>query len=188
MNKNQIWCYLREYGAWMLLIWLVLYLIATRRGKAKVKISFLAVSGAVYWVTFLFVTLLSRTQRAEMRYELALFWELRKAFSFEFGHLSLQSREWFDDIVNNIILFIPMGVFLSELGSRRQTGKLFPWVMCWGFLASGFVEVSQLVFRLGLFETDDLLNNCIGTMLGFCWWAIASGRQFRNRSGNGSGG
>ena len=49
-----------------------------------------------------------------------------------------------------------------------------------GFLVSVVIELSQLIFKRGLFEWDDMIHNALGCMLG-CWvmnWIFV---KLRNR-------
>lgn len=62
------------------------------------------------------------------------------------------------DITLNILLFIPLGFLLGVRGWKA---------MLFGFLLSAFIECAQYLFLLGYCEADDLLNNMIGTVIGF---------------------
>lgn len=63
-------------------------------------------------------------------------------------------------ILENILLFVPLGYLLRQSGSSNKT-TLFT-----GLLLSAAVELAQLIFHIGLFEFDDILNNSIGTWIG----------------------
>ena len=67
-------------------------------------------------------------------------------------------------IIFNIIAFIPLG-FLLPLCS----GWFDRWVkiLLSGFGCSLLVEVTQLLTGRGLFETDDLIHNTLGTVIGY---------------------
>ena len=61
-------------------------------------------------------------------------------------------------------MFIPLG-FLLPLGIKCfQSFYLTAFA---GFLFTIVIEASQLHFHLGMFELDDLMNNTVGTMIGF---------------------
>lgn len=69
----------------------------------------------------------------------------------------------FKQIVLNCILLFPMGLLLPLAAGKR--------ISAWrgfmlGFAFSALIETSQLVFRLGWFEWDDMLHNGLGCMLG----------------------
>lgn len=59
------------------------------------------------------------------------------------------------DIALNILLFIPLGFLLG----RKQAIAI-------GLLLSAGIELTQFVFRLGVCELDDVLNNTIGAAIG----------------------
>ena len=64
-------------------------------------------------------------------------------------------------IVVNIVLFVPFG-FLLPLGNKKF--QTFWKTYLAGFLFSLTIELIQLFFHLGIFETADLLNNTIGAV------------------------
>ncbi|MGN1419420.1 MAG: VanZ family protein [Acutalibacteraceae bacterium] len=67
--------------------------------------------------------------------------------------------------IENIMIFVPIGFSLPfVLGEKCSS---FVSVGSLGFLLSLFAEVSQLIFKLGVCETDDVLNNTIGAVVGF---------------------
>ena len=66
------------------------------------------------------------------------------------------------EIILNYILFMPLGVLLylcfgEKLGLR---------VVIAGLLISVSIEIVQLVFRIGLFEFDDMIGNSVGCLIG----------------------
>lgn len=67
------------------------------------------------------------------------------------------------NFLGNIILFMPMGVLLPAV-----TG----WKKMWKTVAAGisfslFIEIIQLITSRGCFDFDDVLLNCLGTVIGF---------------------
>lgn len=66
--------------------------------------------------------------------------------------------------VENILMLIPMAVLLYILWKPfRKIGC----AVCIGFLFSFTIECIQLLTQLGKFETDDIMNNVFGTLIGF---------------------
>lgn len=66
--------------------------------------------------------------------------------------------------VENILMLIPMAVFLYILWKPfRKVGC----AVSIGFLFSFTIECIQLLTQLGKFETDDIMNNVFGTLIGF---------------------
>lgn len=74
------------------------------------------------------------------------------------------------EIILNYILFIPLGFLLYLcFGERRKHGCVWiatARVVLIGFLLSASIESIQLVFRIGLFEFDDMIGNTIGCLSG----------------------
>ena len=67
------------------------------------------------------------------------------------------------NVFGNFILFYPMGIFLSCLFRRVRTIRKSLLISLCTILA---VETVQLVFRLGIFDIDDLILNMAGWILG----------------------
>lgn len=63
-------------------------------------------------------------------------------------------------VVLNVVLFIPIGLLLR--------GVITSWkillMIC--FAISSSIEILQLVFRKGLCETDDVIHNTLGAIIG----------------------
>lgn len=64
-------------------------------------------------------------------------------------------------ILLNILLFVPLGILLAI--NRGRSAKV---MVLSGFGLSLCIELCQLIFRLGLFEWDDILHNGAGCVLG----------------------
>lgn len=62
----------------------------------------------------------------------------------------------------NIVLFLPFGFLLCAVSRQPRTAR----ILMLGLLLSLFNETCQLLFRLGFFETDDILHNVLGTYIG----------------------
>ncbi len=107
----------------------------------------------VYGVFILMITLLSRESGSGGRAELVPFWSWYRVLILHRSSLLWQ-------ILLNILLFAPLGTLLA-LGGRRKRR-----IVLAGALLSAAVETAQLVFRLGLFEWDDMIHNTLGALLG----------------------
>jgi glycopeptide antibiotics resistance protein len=78
----------------------------------------------------------------------------------------------FQQMVLNVLLFVPLGVFARLLWRRSLTGATTI-----GFAISLFVEVTQLTANYGtapfayrMFDVDDLITNSLGSSIG---WLLA---------------
>lgn len=89
-------------------------------------------------------------------------------YSYKEAWNSFALREW-RNIILNILIFVPFG-FLLPVGLKwfRNFWKTY----FAGFILTLVIEISQLLFKRGIFELDDLLNNTIGSMIGYGCFAI----------------
>lgn len=169
-----LWTFIINNCHVILLVWLAVYFAAKMILADKYMGLFLLLSGSVYLAIFLFLTLFGRQTNPVMRYELSFLWEYRLAFA---GH-----REYMRQILDNMLLFVPMGILYGELrknGSPKRHGSAGEsGGACWrcvffaGALLSLAVEFLQLVSRRGLFEFDDILNNTIGMAAGYTLYRL----------------
>lgn len=70
---------------------------------------------------------------------------------------------WFKNLFGNIVLFIPIGVFMPLLNTRLR--KVVPMVASCALLIL-FVELLQLVTKRGSFDVDDIILNTFGAWIG----------------------
>lgn len=97
-------------------------------------------------------TVLSRSPNAVLSYQLVPFWSYARWFQGETIFLQY--------IILNILLLAPIGFSLSFVWRKGWR------ILCLGFAFSCLIEVSQLVTGRGLFETDDIIHNTVGVLLG----------------------
>lgn len=117
---------------------------------------------AAYVVFILMETIIGR-KSGIARYEFVPFWS--------YSHPELRS-----EIILNYILFVPLGFLLylcfSEKRNQSGVGINTAKVVLIGFLISASIEIIQLIFRIGLFEFDDMIGNTIG-----CWIGAVVGKM-----------
>lgn len=90
---------------------------------------------------------------------------------------SFSFTEW-RNLLLNIAMFIPFGLLLPILSDKlKQTWKIY----LAGFSISVLIEIAQLTLRLGVFECDDILNNTLGTMIGFGIYVFISAVVRKNK-------
>ena len=69
-----------------------------------------------------------------------------------------------DNLIGNIIGFVPFGFMLPLLSKRLLSLKI---IVVATFCISFSFEIIQLVFMLGSFDVDDLILNTVGGILGY---------------------
>ena len=116
---------------------------------------------------FVYLAVLRRTPH-EVAAEFTPFWSYRATVSGKYG------IDVYAQIIENIVIFLPIGFFLPFLlGEKRSS---FHSAFLFGFALSVVAEVCQYIFSLGVCETDDLINNTVGAVVGFGLWYAMTAR------------
>lgn len=76
------------------------------------------------------------------------------------------------DVLVNIVGFIPVGVLVGMLSRRHRVAK----ALLAGVMISLAIEGSQLIWKKGVFDVDDIFNNAVGAVIGggIVWAAMES--------------
>jgi len=113
--------------------------------------------------------------QAEYAYNLELFKEIRRFIVYR------EQLGWKAVILNlggNVAGFMPFG-FILPIVSRR--GRHWYNAFLLGFFLSLCIEATQLVFKVGSFDVDDLLLNTVGGILGFASYKVVQGIRIRRK-------
>ena len=125
----------------MIVVALVVWLIDGRRITPRPLL-------AAYILFILIETIIGR-KIGVGRVELVPFWS--------YSHPELRM-----EIVLNYILFIPLGLLLYLCFGEKFGLR----VVLAGFLLSVSIELIQFIFKIGVFEFDDMIGNTIGCLIG----------------------
>lgn len=94
-------------------------------------------------------------------------------FSLSLRRLFPSNKIALTEVIANMAVFVPFGLFLSEALStgRRRAGRSGFWrqvgaVTLVGLALSLAIEVLQLMLGVGVFEVQDLVLNTAGTFIG----------------------
>lgn len=118
---------------------------------------------AIYLLVMIYVLFCIRHPYQSPRYALNPFRALLKIFILDDEGLHIQ--KWaYQGIVLNILLFVPFGYILPIL--RKKVDRFWK-ILLLGFTASLAIELIQYYTQLGLFDIDDLINNTIGSEIGW---------------------
>ncbi len=118
------------------------------------------------------ITILNRTPHASARLNLEPFRLLRIALR--------QKRELIRSILLNVFLFAPFGsATVNLLPDRRSVRRRVLLTCLIGGFASAFVELAQFRSMLGDAETDDLICNTLGALIGAL--SLPIGRWLRSK-------
>lgn len=73
----------------------------------------------------------------------------------------------FREVIENVIIFIPFGIYLKMIGIDNKKTILF------GFAVSLLLEVSQYVLSVGASDITDVITNTLGTLIGVLFYNIS---------------
>lgn len=115
---------------------------------------------AAYIVFLLGGTLLNRSIGREFGAEWRLFWSYHEAWVTGNNALVFQ-------IIYNVVAFVPWGFLMVKVSLPMRK---FYWNVGIACVFSTLIEVSQLIFKCGLFEFDDIFHNTLGAVIGYGIW------------------
>lgn len=102
-----------------------------------------------------------RSEYTEYRYNLTLFKEIRRFYTYR---ELLGMKAFLINTVGNVVCFMPFGFILpiiTELGKKWYNTFLL------SFLMTLSIETIQLVFKVGSFDVDDMFLNTAGGAAGY---------------------
>jgi len=147
--------------------------------KTKKRIRILGKILFVLYIAFLIYFLIfsdwygREGEPGDYRYNLELFKEIKRFWTYR-EQLGIVAYE---NLLGNIIIFMPFGFFMP----MASKSKSFFLTVFFSFSLSFFVEIFQLITRVGIFDVDDMLLNTIGGMLGYIVFILCSAlRRKRN--------
>lgn len=73
------------------------------------------------------------------------------------------------NLLGNLVVLLPMGFFIPSIFSKVRSLPKFVLTIC-GIVF--FVEVLQVIFRIGFFDIDSFILRIAGAMVGYSIWKI----------------
>lgn len=71
----------------------------------------------------------------------------------------------------NILLFVPLGILIPRITGERGLWNTAKYALLFSFA----IEFTQLITRVGCFETDDVIHNVLGAVIGFGIYSLCKG-------------
>jgi len=140
---------------------------ANKLKKIEILLFIIYLIALVYFLFF--AESMGRTiSNREYSYNLVLFKEIRRFIKY---YKELGMTAVLTNIVGNIVCFIPFGCMLPILSSKVRKVTL---VCLISFELSIVIELTQLIFKVGSFDVDDLLLNTFGGFVGFMIYHFAN--------------
>lgn len=125
---------------------------------------------AVYALIYSYLTFFYREPMGEAHLRLEPFWSYREAFEgFSIRRLGVARS-----IILNIAITIPLGFLLPAVYRKHR----YLWTILTVMVLSLATEIIQLITRTGLAETDDVINNALGCIIGLVGYLFAE-RQMK---------
>lgn len=77
---------------------------------------------------------------------------------------TLQSHAY---VIENVLMTTPLGIFLTVLWPGRSEGRTFGKCLSIAFVCSVTLEIAQFLTQRGHCQTDDVLTNVAGALIGY---------------------
>lgn len=100
------------------------------------------------------------------RYNLVLFKEIKRFIVY---HKEIGFEGFIVNLFGNVIAFMPFGICLPII-SKSNRGFFYVLFLSFGFSLA--IETIQLLYKIGIFDIDDLLLNTVGGILGYGCYCI----------------
>ena len=148
-----LWLYVVLFFALCISAWVIF----TRKGDIRIKVKqILGVVFAEYLVVLLCFTIFFRKETEDHGIKYVLF-----------HNYLVNNMHLLKDALMNILIFIPIGFCSSVFLKHPKWVKI---LLISGILSCS-IEFSQYILSRGYCDTNDIMNNCIGGLLG--WLVVA---------------
>lgn len=140
--------------------------------KTKQRTKLLLELGFILYLILLFYFLFfadryGRTEASkEYHYNLIPFQEIKRFIKYR---EILGFESFMLNIIGNVIAFSPFGFMLPILNSKKR-GIIYVTLVSLEF--SLFIELMQLITKVGCYDVDDMIMNTIGGILGYIVYRI----------------
>lgn len=150
--------YTRPLG--IIVLWMALAALGWTLLGRRMRRGWMALNGVLLVVALTAILRSTLLSRSTGHYDI----QLRPLTSLAAAR---QQPEVYRSMLMNVFLFFPLGLSLSSLLPRRwRPGLRIALTAAAGLLLSTAVEYSQYRWHLGIAETDDVLCNALGALLG----------------------
>lgn len=116
----------------------------------------------LYVLVVLYFTVVGRYSHEEYTVRLQVLYSYR-------NYILTGDKHELRGIIVNIVMFIPFS-FMSAALFRDKKPVII--TLAFGLSLTLIIELLQLITHTGTFETDDILNNLLGTIFGIVLWYI----------------
>lgn len=149
-SKNEI-CF---FG--MILVFTIAIMIFYVHKKKITVIQAIAVCMLIIFLGIVFGSTIFTRISTVRQYELLPFWSWLTVIRYHDWGLLKEN-------LLNCILLMPAGALLPLIAAHKVK---WSQALAFGIFVSAVIEISQLIFKRGLFEWDDMIHNGLGCMIG----------------------
>jgi glycopeptide antibiotics resistance protein len=71
---------------------------------------------------------------------------------------------YFIQLLGNLLLLFPFPLTIETVFNKKFTIRKMFWLI---FFTSLFIELTQFILNIGVFEVEDIILNCIGGFFGY---------------------
>lgn len=103
---------------------------------------------------------------SEYRYNLTVLKEITRFITYQ---KTIGLEGFLVNLFGNVIAFMPFGFCLPMIS--RKDSKFYR-VFFWAFAFSLAIETIQLLYKIGIFDVDDLILNTLGGIFGYWCFCI----------------
>lgn len=120
---------------------------------------------------------LHRSGSSDYRYNLVAFQEIKRAlYCLRIGDV----KYFLLNVVMNVAAFTPFGFFLPIISPKN---KKFLNIFLLSLELTLAIEALQLLFKVGIFDIDDIIMNTLGGVLGYGIYYIVRAVERKHRNG-----
>jgi glycopeptide antibiotics resistance protein len=152
------------YGVWPMIVIFTVILSSIRIAfllKRKNKFVFYREICSLFFIIYILILFYVVTFQ-DVNYGESNFMPFREMFRYDIG-----SKLFMHNIVGNLLLFVPFGLFVSYY--LRSKGPFI--IIILSFISSLAIEITQ--YKIGrVFDVDDVILNIIGGFLGYLLYVI----------------
>lgn len=143
-------------------LWYIITLKTQKMQQKKLWQIFNLLLFFVWFICVIYMTIFSRNSKTEMNLI---------PFHFVMDAIKTGNEEFFRTGWMNVLLFVPGGMWLSYGMVKSTRIKRFLSIVSFIIISIG-IEIIQWYYKLGTVETDDVICNTLGAIIGvtaFIW-------------------
>lgn len=128
--------------------------------EEKNKMSMVKILFAIYCILLVWIILF------KLSFSINDLSRFRSMNLIPFYYNSINAKFHFREIIENVLIFIPFGIYLKVIGINTNKAIVY------GFSISLLLEVCQYIFYIGASDITDIITNTLGTVIGVLFYKV----------------